>query len=128
MLLRRRASVAALVGLVSLQAPLTGAEDADIVKGARVFQAQCGGCHTIEPGAHRAGPSLYRVLGRPAASAAGFDYSPALRHADIIWTPETLDAFLEDPQDVAPGTRMVFWGLDVEERQQVIRFLEQAAE
>jgi len=128
MLLRTRASAAALVGLVSLQAPLAGAEDADIVKGARVFQAQCAGCHAIEPGAHRAGPSLYRVLGRPAGSAAGFDYSPALRQAEVVWTPETLDAFLEDPQNVAPGTRMVFWGLDAAERQQVIRFLEHAAE
>jgi cytochrome c len=56
------------------------------------------------------GPNLHGVFGRPAGSAAEFEYSPALRAADFAWTPETLDAWLADPVGFLPGTTMAFTG------------------
>ncbi len=110
-------------GLALLVQPLPAA-DADLVRGERVFRMQCAGCHSVEAGAHRAGPSLYKVLGRPAGSIDGFQFSPAMEDADLVWDRDVLDAFLKNPEQVVPGTRMVFWGLDQAERDAVIRYLE----
>jgi nitrite reductase (NO-forming) len=63
-------------------------------------------------------------VGRPSASVPGFDYSPAMKQAHLTWTPETLDAYLADPQKVVPGNRMPFPGLkSAHDRQDVIAFL-----
>ena len=100
----------------------------DLAAGQRLFRSQCMGCHSVEPGRHRAGPSLHGLFGRRSGSVEGFDFSPAMTEAGIEWTPETLDAFLADPDGVVPGTRRVFWGLAPEARRQVIRYLEEATE
>ena len=125
MLLSKALPVTAVMLVAAFLSPVAVATDADLIRGERIFQMQCAGCHAVTPGDHRAGPSLYRVLGRPAGDAEGFEYSPAMGEADLIWTPERLDAFLENPEQVVPGNRMVFWGLDEREREQVIRYLEQ---
>ena len=39
-----------------------------------------------------------------------------MKAAGIVWTRETLTAYLEDPKGVVPGTRMIFWGLSDEEK------------
>lgn len=110
--------------LAALLMPLSiQADDADLVRGERIFMTQCAGCHAVTPDRHRAGPSLHNILNQPAGTVAEFQYSPAMENADLVWTEETLDAFLENPEQVVPGTRMVFWGLDAREREQVIRYL-----
>jgi hypothetical protein len=46
------------------------------------------------------GPNLLDVVGRPADSVAGFEYSAAMmaaREAGLIWTVENLDGFLVNP-------------------------------
>lgn len=110
-----------------LTTTLAQAADPDIIRGERVFRTQCAGCHSVEPNDHRAGPSLYGVLGRPAGSVE-FAFSPAMREAELIWTEDTLDAFLADPAAVVPDTWMIFWGLQQPARAQVIRYLERFAE
>ncbi|WP_104205191.1 c-type cytochrome [Billgrantia saliphila] len=110
--------------LASLIATPTQADtDAERAQGERLFRAQCVGCHSIESGVHLAGPSLHGLVGRPAGSVPDFDYSPALREADLIWNRDTLDAFLAGPQDFLPGTRMVLWGLDERTRGRIIDYL-----
>jgi cytochrome c len=99
-----------------------------VATGERIFRSQCMGCHGIEPGRHRAGPSLHGVLGREAGTVPGFDFSTAMAEAGIIWTPETLDAFLAGPAEMVPGTNMVFWGLDPASREAVIGYLAAAGE
>ncbi|MNN48148.1 Cytochrome c2 precursor [compost metagenome] len=39
-----------------------------------------------------------------------------MKAADIVWTRDTLSAYLADPKVVVPGTRMIFWGLSDQEK------------
>ena len=75
--------------------------------GAEVFRA-CSACHTLDPdGGNRAGPTLHGVIGRRIATAPGYDYSPALRGMDIVWTKETIAKLFEvGPNTYTPGTKM----------------------
>ncbi|MDN3523378.1 c-type cytochrome [Halomonas ramblicola] len=114
----------ALLAASLLAVPVPADETAE---GERLFRAQCLGCHSLEPGKHLAGPSLHGLIGRPAGSVEDFDYSPVLREAEFVWSAETLDAFLTDPEAFLPGTRMVFWGLEATPRRRVIHFLESRA-
>jgi len=99
----------------------------EIAAGRNVFRI-CGACHSLDPGRTIVGPSLAGLIGRPSGSAPGFDYSPAMKQAHIIWTPRTLDAYLADPQKVVPGNRMPFAGLQSAlDRTDVIAFLETIA-
>lgn len=83
---------------------------ADIGKGAKVFK-KCGACHKVEDGVNSTGPSLYGVVGRPIASAAGFGYSAPMAAHGGDWTAEALDEFLTKPSDFVSGTSMSFSGL-----------------
>ena len=95
----------------------------DAVAGQRVF-LQCQSCHAIQPGANRLGPTLHGVVGRPAGSVSGFNYSQANRSAGITWTPEKLFQYLENPRRVVPGTTMAFAGIgDGQRRADVIAYL-----
>jgi len=104
-----RAAAMLAVALACLK-PAMAAAEADAARGERVFQ-RCYACHSVDPNetAKLQGPSLFQVLGRPAAHVAGFDYSDAMKAkgaAGLIWTPEALDAFIADPEAFVPGTLM----------------------
>lgn len=104
--------------LLVLWAALTGADAAQDAaadaRGARLFQ-QCYACHSVdrrETGLP--GPNLAGVVGRRAASTAGFDYSPAMRAAGargLVWSEAELDRYLADPEAAMPGTSMSYVGL-----------------
>jgi cytochrome c2 len=86
------------------------AEDGDAARGERVFQF-CLSCHSVDPNekAQLEGPSLYRILNRPAASLKGYNYSDGMkkRGADgLKWDAATLNTYISDPQAMVPGTRM----------------------
>lgn len=93
--------------------------------GAEVFKA-CAVCHTLTPddGA-RAGPTLYGLFGRKAGSVAGYNYSPAFRELDLVWTPQTVSRLFEiGPQAYTPGTKMPEQTVgNAQERQALIEFL-----
>ena len=86
---------------------------------------KCGACHLIERGApHGAGPNLYDVFGRPAASQPNYRHSPALHQSGLVWDYATLDRWLAGPRTHVPGTKMTFSGLrNPEERKAIIAFL-----
>jgi cytochrome c len=96
--------------------------------GARVFRA-CMACHTLAPDqGNRAGPSLHGIFGRRIASLPGYNYSEALKHLDIVWTPETLAKFFEiGPARYTPGTKMPEQRISSrDDRDALVKFLEQA--
>jgi cytochrome c len=75
--------------------------------GAEVFRA-CVACHTLsEKEIPRAGPTLAGLYGRRIASLPGYRFSEALKHIDIVWTPETVAKLFEvGPNAYTPGTKM----------------------
>jgi cytochrome c len=82
------------------------AESGDAKSGEAAFDV-CGTCHNTEKdGGNDAGPNLFGVVGRKAASVAGFDYSAPLKASGITWTNETLSEWLADPAKMVPGTSM----------------------
>lgn len=99
----------------------------DPVRGAEIWEF-CSGCHEIGPEAGVSiGPPLTGIFGRRAASVAGFPYSRSMQRAGadgLVWTLETLDAYLENPAILVSGTRMSFPGLeDAAERADLMAFL-----
>lgn len=114
----------ALVAMVTLTTAGAAGAAGDPERGERAFGV-CRACHALEPGRHLTGPSLADFWGREAGTVEGFGrYSPALEAADLVWNEDTLDAWLEDPQDVVPGNRMAFPGIrDAQARADLIAFL-----
>lgn len=90
----------------------------------------CAHCHEIGVGArNKAGPSLNGIMGRRTAGAPGYPYSTAMRESGLIWTEETLARFLENPQAVVPGTRMMFSGVSDESgAKRIVEFLRRAGD
>ncbi|SFI94350.1 c-type cytochrome [Jannaschia pohangensis] len=85
---------------------------------------QCASCHKLEDGANGTGPYLYGVVGREKHQAVGYSYSDGLLATTGAWTPENLSAFLENPKEYAPGTKMAYRGMaDVEDRANLIAYL-----
>ena len=78
----------------------------------KILFKRCRACHTLgQDGRHKVGPNLWNIGGQNAASREGFNYSKALKAANIIWTEESLNAYIEKPQSFVPGTRMNFIGI-----------------
>ncbi len=97
---------------------------ADTSEGPGLFR-KCAACHKVEDGANGAGPYLFGIVGREVGAASGFGaYSGALNEVADVWTPENLNAFLENPKGFASGTTMNFAGFDdVEDRANIIAWL-----
>ena len=94
--------------------------------GEKIFR-RCRACHKVDDGANGVGPHLFGVVGREIGTVDGYSYSDALASKDGAWTAENLSAFLKNPKDWAPGTKMAFAGLRKEEdRAAVIVYLNEA--
>ncbi|MCP5073131.1 MAG: c-type cytochrome [Rhodobacteraceae bacterium] len=96
-------------------------------KGARVFD-RCKSCHSLSSSADKkVGPPLAGIVGKPAASAEGYKYSNALLNAaakGLVWTPQTLDEFLINPNRSILGIKMRVSGLKEQvDRDNLIAFL-----
>ena len=114
-----RPAPAAAVSPPAQSAPLS----ADAAAGKAVFR-KCQACHSLTAGKNGVGPSLADVVGKKAASVAGYNYSQAMRSSNLTWDAATLDAYLTDPQKVVPGNKMPFPGMKTEnERRTLIAFL-----
>jgi cytochrome c len=117
--------VALLTFAVSIAAAAAAAAE-DPVKGKALFE-QCTACHSLEADKSGAGPTLHGLFGRKSATE-DFVYSPAMKRANVTWTPELLDKYLADPQaGVFRGNRMPFAGVpDPQARTDLIAYLKQA--
>lgn len=105
----------------SLAVMLAGAS-AD--RGARQW-AKCRSCHTIEKdGANGQGPNLYGIMGRTVAALDGFRYSSALQELGTsVWTYEMVDEWLQNPQAMAKGSKMVYILGKADQRADLLAYL-----
>lgn len=116
----------------SLASPTEATPDAAATAGSarrgRLLFLQCRSCHSLdEGGMNKVGPNLYGLFGSAAGKVEGFVYSQALVESGIVWSPETLDAWLAAPSDLVPGNRMIFTGIaDPQDRADLIAYLREA--
>lgn len=116
---------ALVLGLTVMAAAPVAAQAVD---GKRLYIARCAACH-VDPAAaaqrQGVGPSLRGVMGRRAAMNPAFRrYSAALRQSNIVWNDRTMDAYLENPRRLVPGTTMAFAGLRApRERAAIIAYM-----
>ena len=103
--------------LEEVEAPIAEVATLDpelVAAGEKVFK-KCKACHQVGEGAkNKTGPILNGIVGQAAGGVEGFKYSKALQaKADegLVWTEDTLAAFLAKPKAFMKGTKMSFSGL-----------------
>ncbi|MGQ0672602.1 MAG: c-type cytochrome [Hyphomicrobium sp.] len=119
-----RAAIATAAGLLAITAPaaamaqettdpsppaaLTGIS----AYGRDIYQGRCSNCHSIQPGESSLAPTLHGLIGRKAASIEGFPYSEKLTHLDLVWSADSLDAWLSTSSLDSPLLRMRHLGVE----------------
>lgn len=96
--------------------------------GAEIFRA-CVACHTLSPDEiNKAGPTLSGIFGRRIATLPGYNFSPALKKLDIVWTLETVSKLFEiGPAHYTPGTKMPEQTIgSADDRKALVEFLAKA--
>src|SRR5215210_1624129 len=118
----------ALAQAAAAQSTATVAPPSGEAQAGRQVYRKCQACHSLESGKNTVGPSLAGIVGKKAASDPNYNYSPALRSANLTWDAQTLDAYLLDPQKTVPGNKMPFPGLKTEnERKTLLAYLAAAS-
>jgi len=117
-------TVALILNAGIFSTPADAAGDAEA--GGKLFNRICGGCHQVGGSARGSfGPQLNGIFGRRAGSTADYQYSTAMKSSGVVWTRETLAAYIEAPKKVVPGTRMIFWGIsDPEKIENLLAYLQ----
>lgn len=105
-------------GAVAQAAPTSAGT---VVKGKELYDARCSACHSVD--AHRVGPMHLGVVSRKAGSAVGYSYSEALRKSNIVWSQDTLIAWLTNPEALIPGQRMGYSMDNAQDREDVVAYL-----
>jgi cytochrome c len=122
-----------LPGLLALSgAALAQAANSDqleppsLERGAELW-GKCRACHTLEArGRNLVGPRLHGVFGKKAGSVADYRYSEVMKNSKVVWTEQSMDAYLAATQDFMPGNKM-YGGLAIaQDRVDLIAWLKQA--
>lgn len=93
----------------------------NVAHGMALYQDRCTACHAVD--SNKIGPAHRGVMGRRVGSLAGYTYSVELARSRLRWTPQTLNTWLEDPEELVPGQRMGFQVEDAQERADLIAYL-----
>lgn len=122
----RRYAMAVVTALLGVMPLLRGPANAaaNISRGEELYQG-CQDCHSIEK--NDVGPMHKGIVGRASGSIPGYNYSPALRNAKIVWTEDNLDKWLTNPQEFIPGTKMFYEVNNAQDRADIIAFLKERA-
>lgn len=116
---------AAAASFASPPAVSGNAAAGDASRGAVLYAARCGGCHSLRD--NGAGPRHVGLLGRRAGTQPGYEYSEALVGSRIVWSAIALDRWLADPGATVPGNKMlVQLANDPRDRADLIAYLAQA--
>jgi cytochrome c len=100
----------------------------EISRGEQLY-VECAACHSFDNDAEELGPGLQGLFGRRAGSLENYYYSPVLSDSAIVWTADTLNAFIADPQAAIPANRMPYSGMpDPEDRADLIEYLMNAGQ
>ena len=94
----------------------------DAAHGRELFAERCAACHALD--SNKLGPMLAGVVGRKAGSAAGYDYSTALKTAGLVWSTDNLNRWLADPRTFIPGVKMPVRVLDAPSRRDIVAYLQ----
>jgi cytochrome c len=95
----------------------------DPAAGEKVFASHCAVCHAATPGENKVGPSLAGIAGSKSGTVPGFDFSPAMKNANVTWDDANLDKFLANPAGFVHGTKMFVNLPNETDRQNVIAYL-----
>ncbi len=115
------------VSTVAIAAVAHAEVGGDATRGEDLYR-QCASCHQIGADAvDRVGPQLNGIFDRAAGQSDGFRYSRGMERAaagGLVWTYDTLDAYIEDPRSLVSNTRMSFRGLEEQQdRDDVLAYL-----
>ena len=106
-------------GLVS--GPAAADTGGDATRGEELYPRRCGACHAIDRS--RVGPRHRGLFGRKAGSVPGYRYSRAVKQSQIVWTAESLDRWLADPEALIPGQKMGYRLTNPDDRRDIIAYL-----
>ena len=101
----------------------------NVQRGSALYQQHCTACHTIDSNtdsnknSNTIGPAHRGVVGRRVGSLPGYKYSSELAASRLRWTPQTLNAWLADPEELVSGQRMGFLIENAQERGDLIAYL-----
>ena len=87
-------------------------QEIKIEAGQTLFDIQCRRCHADDASDPSYGPELVGIVGRPAGSEEGYEYSDALKNSGIVWTKGALRAWMEDNDGFMPGAKMRHVGIE----------------
>lgn len=97
----------------AVAAPSLALADGDAAAGKNVFK-KCMACHVADKDQNKVGPKLLGVVGRPAASVEGFNYSDGMKAKGaegLVWDEANIAAYMKAPKDFILGNKMAFAGL-----------------
>jgi cytochrome c len=76
-----------------------------VARGEQLYHERCGACHSLDE--HGAGPKHRGLIGRRAGTQPGFEYSAALVASTVVWSAQTLERWIADPNALVPGSKMI---------------------
>lgn len=115
----------AAIFAAQLTSPAAAYADGEAKRGEAIFKQRCAACHAASASdkSPKAGPNLGGIVGLPAGKRPGARYSRALASATFRWDRAKLDAYLENPRKLVPGTAMAVSLTDPASRAAVISYL-----
>ena len=85
------------------------------------FERYCIACHGSPT--EGVGPFLERVIGRPAGSLSGYNYSEAMRAERFVWDEARVAEFVQAPARVVPGTSMALGPIEAAAAESIAKYL-----
>jgi cytochrome c len=96
----------------------------DPAAGQTVFAASCAACHSTKPDENKIGPSLAGIVGSKSGTVPDFNFSTAMKDANITWDDANLDKYLANPNGFVHGTKMFVNLPSDTDRENVIAYLD----